>query len=141
MIWFRYIDVILFIWTAGEKELDEFLNHLNSFHSNLRCTHECSRESLNFPDIIVKIQRDTVFTPAPFIFFCFARTLRTHLVRTKVYPAEERLVGSRKCLRNRCQVCKNVVEADPFQSFVDKKVYKMNHRFTCLDKCLVYLGR
>ena len=23
----------------------------------------------------------------------------------KVYPAEERLVGSRKCLRNHCQVC------------------------------------
>ena len=68
-----------------------------------------------------------------------ARTLRTHLVRAKVYPVEERLVGSRKCLRNRCQVCKNVVETDIFQSFVDKKVYKINHRFTCSDKCLVYL--
>ena len=71
--------------------------------------------------------------------FCPARTLRTHLVRAKVYPVEERLVGSRKCLRNRCQVCKNVVETDIFQSFVDKKVYKINHRFTCSDKCLVYL--
>ena len=60
-------------------------------------------------------------------------------MRAKVYPVEERLVGSRKCLRNRCQVCKNVVETDIFQSFVDKKVYKINHRFTCSDKCLVYL--
>ena len=51
-----------------------------------------------------------VFTPALFVSFRTARTLRTHLVRVKVYPAEERLVGSRKCLRNRCQVCKNVVE-------------------------------
>ena len=25
------------------------------------------------------------------------------------------------------------------QYFVDKKVYKINHRFTCSDKCLVYL--
>ena len=80
-----------------------------------------------------------VFTPAPFVSFCIARTLRTHLVRAKVYPAEERLVGSRKCFRNHCQVCKNVVETDTFQSFVDKKVYKINHRFTCSDKCLVYL--
>ena len=46
-----------------------------------------------------------VFTPAPFVSFRTARTLRTHLVRAKVYPAEERLVGPRKCLRNRCQVC------------------------------------
>ena len=80
-----------------------------------------------------------VFTPAPFFSFRTARALRTHLVGAKVYPVEERLVGSRKCLRNRCQVCKNVVETDIFQSFVDKKVYKINHRFTCSDKCLVYL--
>ena len=60
-------------------------------------------------------------------------------MRAKVYPVEERLVGSRKCLRNRCQVCKNVVETDTFQSFVDKKVYKIKHRFTCRDKCLVHL--
>ena len=80
-----------------------------------------------------------VFTPAPFVSFRTARTLWTHLVRAKVYLAEERLVRSRKCLRNRCQVCKNVVETDTFKSFVDKKVYKIKHRFTCSDKCLVYL--
>ena len=80
-----------------------------------------------------------VFTPGSFVSFRTARTLRTHLVRPKVYPVEERLVGSRKCLRNPCQVCKNVVETDVFQRFVDKKVYKINHRFTCSDECLVYL--
>ena len=80
-----------------------------------------------------------VFTPAPFVFFLSARNFRTHLVRAKVYPAEKRLVWSRKCLRNRYQVCKNVVETDTFQCFVDKKAYKINHRFTCSDKCLVCL--
>ena len=54
-IWFRYSDDIFFIWTASEKELEEFLNRPNSFHPNLRFTHERSRESLNFPDVIVKI--------------------------------------------------------------------------------------
>ena len=39
-IWFRYSDDIFFIWTASEKELAEFLNRLNSFHPNLRFTHE-----------------------------------------------------------------------------------------------------
>ena len=52
---------------------------------------------------------------------------------------EERLVGPRKCLRNRCQVCKIVVEPDTFENFVDKKVYKIDHIFTCSDKCLFYL--
>ena len=62
------------------------------------------------------------------LLFPFA--LRTYLGRKKVYnPTEERLVRSRKRLRNRCKVCRNVVETDTFQSFVDKKVYKINHRF------------
>ena len=49
----------------------------------------------------------------------------------------ERLVGSRKCNKNRCH--KNVIETEASQYFVDKKVYKINHRFTCSDKCLVHL--
>ena len=40
--------------------------------------------------------------------FRSARTLRSHLVRAKVYPVGERLVGSRKCNEIGCQVCKNV---------------------------------
>ena len=55
--WFRYIDDTFFIWTAIKKELDEFLNRLNSFHRNLRLTDERFRESLNFLDVIVKIQQ------------------------------------------------------------------------------------
>ena len=56
-IWFRYTDDIFFIWTASEKELDEFLKCLNSFHPNLRFTYERYRESLNFFNVIVKIQQ------------------------------------------------------------------------------------
>ena len=80
-----------------------------------------------------------MFTPAAIASFRTARAFRAHLVRAKIYPVEERLARSRKCLRNRCQVCKNVVEADISQSFVDKKVYKINQIFTCSDKCLIYL--
>ena len=61
-IWFRYIDEIFFIWIASEKELDEFLNRLNSFHPNLRFAHERSRESLNFLDVSVKIQQGEFVT-------------------------------------------------------------------------------
>ena len=61
-IWFRYSDDIFFIWRASEKELDDFLNRLNSFHHNLRLTHEHSRESLNFLDVIAKIQQGKFVT-------------------------------------------------------------------------------
>ena len=50
------------IWTASEKELDKFLNRLNSLHPNLRFTHERSRESLNSLDVVVKIQQGEFVT-------------------------------------------------------------------------------
>ena len=80
-----------------------------------------------------------VFNPAFFVSFHSVRTFRSHLVRAKVYPVGEPLVGSRKCNKNLCQVCKNVIETEASQYFVNKKVYKINHRFTCSDKCLVHL--
>ena len=49
-----------------------------------------------------------------------ARTLRTHLVRAKVYPVEERLVRSRKCLRNRCRVCKMLWKQTPSKVYWTK---------------------
>ena len=46
-IWLTYIDDIFFIWKASEKELDGFLERLNNIHSNLKFTHERSREKIN----------------------------------------------------------------------------------------------
>ena len=77
--------------------------------------------------------------PASLVSFRSVGTLRNHLVRAKVYLVGKRLIGSRKCNKNCFQICKNVIEIDTFQSFVDKKFYKINRRFACSDKCLVYL--
>ena len=52
-----YIYIYIYSWAASEKELDKFLNRLNSFDPNLGFTHERSREILNFLDVIVKIQQ------------------------------------------------------------------------------------
>ena len=57
------LDILMIffsIWTTIEKELDKFLNHHNSLHPNLRFTDKCSKESLNFLDVIGKIQDEFV---------------------------------------------------------------------------------
>ena len=58
----RYIDDILFVWTASEKELDDFLERLNNFHPNLKFTHERSREEINFLDITVRFNHGEFIT-------------------------------------------------------------------------------
>ena len=79
-----------------------------------------------------------VFTPAPFVSFRSGFSLRNHLVRAKVYPLLKKK-GSSCCGKSRCETCFNVKETNTFQSFVTKKVYKINHHFHCDSKCIVYL--
>ena len=60
-IWFRYTD-IFFIKTASEKELDDFLERLNNFHSNLKFTDERSREETNFLDVTIRVNHGEFIT-------------------------------------------------------------------------------
>ena len=81
--------------------------------------------------------KDT-FTPRPMVSFRTSRKLSSYLVRAKLYPLE-RTVCSRKCSKKRCEVCENVHNSDTFRSSVTSETFKINHRLTCNDKCLVYL--
>ena len=84
---------------------------------------------------------DTVedtFTPRPIVSFRTSQKLSSYLVRAKLYPLE-RTVGSRKCSKKRCKVCENFQNSDTFRSSATSETFKINHRLTCDDKCLVYL--
>ena len=39
MVWFRYIDDMFFIWTHGEKKLEEFVADFNAFNPNIQFTY------------------------------------------------------------------------------------------------------
>ena len=80
----------------------------------------------------------SVFTALPFVSFCSVQNLRSHLVRSKLY-AWERKIGSSKCNSPRCLTCNNIQECNTFTSHVTKETFKINHRFNCNSKCLIYL--
>ena len=44
-----------------------------------------------------------------------------------------------KCKRARCQICTNVNGTDTFTSTFTGKIYRINHEFSCVDKCLIDL--
>ena len=66
------------------------------------------------------------------------RKLSSYLVGAKLYPIEGK-VGFCKCNGKHCEVCKNVLETDTFICSNDQTTYKINHKFDCIEKCLVYL--
>ena len=79
-----------------------------------------------------------VFSLWPMVSFRSARKLSSYLVRAKLYPVE-RKGGSCKCNCNRCQVCQSISETDTFTCSNDGTTYKINHKFDCNEKCLIYL--
>ena len=88
-----------------------------TYHPHLNALNRIIRRNLKH------LQADqlerSVFTPAPLISFRTARNLRSHLVRSKLYPLK-RTTGSYKCNNPRCQVRNNVKQCYEFSSYVNQ---------------------
>ncbi|KAK5650471.1 hypothetical protein RI129_001500 [Pyrocoelia pectoralis] len=53
--WFRYVDDTFVIWPHGSHTLDDFLQHLNNIHSNIKFTMETENNNeLPFLDTLIK---------------------------------------------------------------------------------------
>ena len=49
----RFIDDIFMIWPHPEKELEEFLTHINRANDSIKFTHEKSKKEIVFLDTVV----------------------------------------------------------------------------------------
>ena len=72
------------------------------------------------------------------VSFRSPRKTSIYLARAKLYPLD-RVVESMKCGKKRCEVCMNISETNIFTSSVTGEAYKINHKLTCDDNCLIYL--
>ena len=62
LVWLRYIDDILFIWTHSEEELKESMRELSSFDFNIKFTYEYSNKRVSFLDLKVDIVESKLIT-------------------------------------------------------------------------------
>ena len=51
LVWKRYIDDILCIWTGSRSQLDVFLDRLNKVHPSIKCTWSISDMQVQFLDL------------------------------------------------------------------------------------------
>ena len=77
-----------------------------------------------------------VFSPRPMVSYRSLRKISSYLVRAKLYPLD-RVVGSTKCGNIRSEVCMNVSKTNTFVSSATGETYKIDHKFTCDDNCLI----
>lgn len=69
-----------------------------------------------------------------FVSFKKPPKIRGYLARSKLYPLE-RVVGSIKCCKNRCEKCINVSTWNTFTINVTGKTYTINYKLGCDDNC------
>ena len=77
-----------------------------------------------------------VFSPRPMVSYRSLRKISSYLVRAKLYPLD-RVVGSTKCGNKRSEVCMNVSNTNTFVSSATGETYKIDHKLTCDDNCLI----
>ena len=107
-----------------------------TYHPWLKNVNDIIKKYLVF--LYTREQVENTFTFPPFVSFRVGFSLRKHLVRAKVYP-HLREYESPGCNKSRCQTCLNVNNIDVFWSFATKESYKINHKFYCDSKCIIYL--
>ena len=61
-LWWRYIDDIFMVWEHGEENLLKFIEYLNNLHPTIKFTYKYSRESIEFLDVMVIREGDSIRT-------------------------------------------------------------------------------
>ena len=61
-LWKRFISDIFLIWPHGMGSLLEFINHLNTVHSSIKCTKEIWPKEIAFLDLIIYIKGSRLYT-------------------------------------------------------------------------------
>ena len=51
LLWKRFIDDIFVIWMGTEQQFLEFMDKLNSIHTSIKFTYECSENEITFLDV------------------------------------------------------------------------------------------
>ena len=107
-----------------------------TYHPLLKSFQSLINKHLNI--LYLDENAEEVPVPGPMVIFRSSRKLSSYLVRAKLYPLE-RVTGSCKCHGKHCEVCLNVNQTSSFTSSVTHETYKINHKFNCNSRSLIYL--
>ena len=107
-----------------------------TYHPSINFLHKIIRNNTYL--LYMNEEVKNLFLPGPMVSFRGARKLRSYLLRAKLYPLH-RNVRSKKCAKNRCEVCDYVTDTDSFTSTVTGESFKINHQLKCDNRCIIYL--
>ena len=108
----------------SEKNVDELVTLVLTFHPALNCVHEILRKAERD---VLKSNRHSKVLPSPTgVAFYNAKSLKDCLVRSKLKPESNVTTSNFNCSSKKCEICKILVPRNELKSFVTKKTYKIN---------------
>ena len=117
-----------------EKSKSKGVPFVVTYHPSLYCLHKIIRDNTYL--LYMNEEVKNLFLPGPMLSFRGARKLSSYLVIAKLHLLH-RKVGSKKCAKNRCEVCDYVTNT--FTSTVTGESFKINHQLNCDGRCIIYL--
>ena len=119
-----------------KKEIDNRITLVLTFHAALTKVYEILQKAHRHT---LKSQRLNVVLPSPpRLAFRNAKTLKDHLIRSRLKTAYEK-PGVTICRRKNCEICHALHQEDTFESSNTGKQYKINLSFNCNSSNVVYL--
>ena len=108
LVYLRYIDDILILWTHSRDQLETFVQHLNGATSNFTFTHEISTDSVTFLDTQISLQNNHIVTD----LYCKPTDSHNYLVYESAHPQRcKDSIPFSQFLRIR-RICSNVTDFD-----------------------------
>ena len=97
-LWIRYIDDIFMIWTAGEEQLQNFLEWINQYHDTIKFTWDWSRKNVNYLDVQVINNNGVIETD----LYTKPTDKHQYLLRTSCHPkGRQKIIPYAQALRLR----------------------------------------
>ena len=130
LLWLRFLDDILMLWTGDQEELHSLLAHLNSLMSSIKFTMAQDQNSITFLDLeiykgrrfqhqgVLDIKPFTKATnPQTFLHFnsCHPRPIFTTIVKGNSSELSAHLLTWTPSLKL-CQSCSNASKSEVTQS-------------------------
>jgi hypothetical protein len=137
-IWMRYIDDIFLIWEHSEKELDDFLSHLNHCHPTIKFTSEKSTTNINFLDTTVNIDNSgKLYTN----LYCKPTDSHNYLLYDSAHPQHcKNSLPYSQLLRVR-RICSHIEDFDKNALMICQHFLRRNYPLNLLEEAILKVRR
>ncbi len=133
-IWWRFRDDIFSFWEYGEDALLEFLSFLNNIYPTIKFTVNFSKDSIEFLDVLVSIQKDETGSKITTSVYAKPTNVHQYIMPNSATP-QSSLQGIAKGVATRIRrICSEEVDFKKVSNYYQQKLVDRGYNNTFIAK-------